>query len=106
MIMEESNWIGPVLTGAGVLFTISQAAFLFLWNNIRAEIKEEKMERQRAFDEIWKAVESKASAIDVENRRNDIREIFNKLNDVEKQVIELKALFGNKRQNSTPRRRT
>lgn len=68
----------------GVILTLAQAGFLFLWNNLRSDIKELK-------DEI----EKKADTRDVDQRRNDIKQLFEDLANTERaltrQVSELKT---------------
>lgn len=66
------------------LFTILNAGFLFLWNNIRADIRELKV-----------AIDLKASKVDVDERRQDIKELFerdasisNQLSTMERNLVD------------------
>jgi len=62
-----------------LLWTISSAGFFFLWNNLRADAKVIKDDLMA----ITQKLDTKADKAELDQRRNDIRDLYAKLNVLE-----------------------
>ena len=102
----------------GAVLALSQAAILFIWNNLKSDIKASKYDLKgdikdvkddidgirndmkgkvnvNRLEEFHAVLDSKADSKEMDQRRNDIKELFTNLNSVEKalssQMNELKV---------------
>lgn len=86
--MPESTLSSQVILWIfGVAYTLAQAAMLFMWNNLRADMKEHKEEAQERMDKLEKEIQTKANTKDMDQRRDDIKQLYELIGNVEKTIL-------------------